>query len=662
MIRFPAIGPQIIRGLQNVEFNWETIYDSENFKYLGYDPDVFNMFLAALNEKLRSVGLRELVIAHCPVGLNEAPSDRGDFYRFVDSPLLSEANERDIVLTNAAGDRLVRAGRKEHEGNGEYDIVNDDFNRQEGARENGWTLIQYAIYTLSFYYCKHDDSTPGGYFNGYPSINSCADGGQSLVGELPSSWPQDLDYYKRYLETDRYIPKIFRRKFPREIYGFDDPGEEGQVARFILRNGVVRYLNPDFGSSSLVTSEYLQRPPTLEESYASGTLCWFHNNVWSFDNVPATDPDLLEDTGLISVGDYFGPWNLNDMKEALDMMDWTFLPMSGTYRLAYDRMYTGERNAYLVGVHGLIPVGTTIIPYVASYLIDPLPWDSSETNAHLDISSVVLPIIKPTVGLKLIGDGFNNNGYLTIAEVYDDYIVLDKPTVRPIGGWLCFTDSDRLFQYPKRFGKLFRQDQGVWPYKNYDANFYDFIPQTNTDGSVSYICFLRPTSKHIGDPSGLWGSLPKASGNCLSQLQYNFDAQNQRIILYLTQDSPNNGTKRVYDFYQVYKAYQDDFLFPTDVYPISPPSFNLKFVGNKEVDDLENLLPTLDISGQTWQPDFLDLIPEKLWGTILTDSIVPTEEAPGRTFPQISNTSVSDNDFMVVCRWDYKYKKGYTGV
>jgi hypothetical protein len=91
----------------------------------------------------------------------------------------------------------------------------------------------------------------------------------------------------------------FRRVYRRTIVAFDDPGEEGWVARFEMNR---------FDTTSKLT-------PASERKY-SGRNVRYTDGVWTETNEQG---DIIKDFGLPKQGDFIGGHILNDCKKCIDL-------------------------------------------------------------------------------------------------------------------------------------------------------------------------------------------------------------------------------------------------------------------------------------------------------------------------------------------------------
>lgn len=137
-----------------------------------------------------------------------------------------------------------------------------------------------------------------------------------------TAWDAYLTYEFDHVHRNFPYPDGWTRKFPREIYKLSYPGVEGQIARFVV-------YNTGFGSNWLMTlttaTEYLTNVNTPDgERGNAGKIFKYTSGVWVPDS--AQRPDVVTEmiTGLAShtwrpvPGDYFGPWILNDLRDAIN--------------------------------------------------------------------------------------------------------------------------------------------------------------------------------------------------------------------------------------------------------------------------------------------------------------------------------------------------------
>jgi hypothetical protein len=161
----------------------------------------------------------------------------------------------------------------------------------------GWVWIQRYIDALSTYYVRTLDENGEINYNGRSHLLSW----NSFLFESPT-----LDRYGNILYTKptNCLPynRWWTRKYYRSISSLAAMGEPGDRAKLIV------------DSSNL-------------DSNQRGMNGWIFkmndSHKWRYDPT-AIAGDLIESKGPIQFGDTPGPWILNDLKQALDELHWTF--------------------------------------------------------------------------------------------------------------------------------------------------------------------------------------------------------------------------------------------------------------------------------------------------------------------------------------------------
>lgn len=240
---------------------------------------------------------------------------------------------------------------------------------------------------------------------------------------------------KQYISLliDRFpYPSGFIRKFPREIWSSGNIGVDGQIARMFAVNlnpsGVIPALIPTFASGSTTpifspsgteaapnwicdpTSFYYMKnvgTPT-NERINSGKIFVYSSGLSKWIQHPdqRTTPDIITSYGMVQPGDYFGPWILNGLRDALNQMVWTFgLDNHGgelnfqlsdginesmaTFKLTkYGRDISGNivNNFATTGYSGIIQLSSTISSGINEG-INPQIESSVATNSSFFTSS-----------------------------------------------------------------------------------------------------------------------------------------------------------------------------------------------------------------------------------------------------------------------------------
>lgn len=131
-------------------------------------------------------------------------------------------------------------------------------------------------------------------------------------------------YYQDYFPP----PSGFRRKFPREIYSLAESGVGGWRARFTNRRTTPApyiFHARRWHSSEVTHRSYGGYVDTPEDQASLSTKLFdYVGSGWVLSSDQKSDPDIVETHGLIHAGDYIGPWILNDLRDAINNLVWTY--------------------------------------------------------------------------------------------------------------------------------------------------------------------------------------------------------------------------------------------------------------------------------------------------------------------------------------------------
>lgn len=198
----------------------------------------------------------------------------------------------------------------------------------------------------------------------------------ALVTGLNNVYTNPDFYYGFFIPTlfDLYVPfwppqdpppgwdpaKLFggfTRKREREITSLEDAGQEGQVARFILSlKGQWEDGSPelDFNIADMTQTKpaTLSHPPTPRSEYAYATKVMLYTaGQWTVHPDAHAIPDVLTFYGLARPGDIMGPWILNDLKKAINLLTHTIagLAMATRSPATTDTLATDGLNLWTGG-------------------------------------------------------------------------------------------------------------------------------------------------------------------------------------------------------------------------------------------------------------------------------------------------------------------------
>jgi hypothetical protein len=119
-------------------------------------------------------------------------------------------------------------------------------------------------------------------------------------------------------------PTGFTRKFPREIHNIAETGVDGQRARFVFTQGGRPLASGGYyDQGSLIPDKRWDFAFTpLEQKHYSGALFDYisASGGWIFSENQVKPADIITTSGMPRVGDYMGPWILNDLQKAINLL------------------------------------------------------------------------------------------------------------------------------------------------------------------------------------------------------------------------------------------------------------------------------------------------------------------------------------------------------
>ncbi len=155
--------------------------------------------------------------------------------------------------------------------------------------------------------------------SGYSYFDNTPSGGGPLEKSL---------IYKKYLQDEFPRPSGFRRYYPREIWSIANSGSVGQTARLIAKNSdpfyglfePTKWYQNGEGSGFKVQV----KTPDEEVSFSNSIFEYIDSSGWVKSENQSKNPDLILDYGIAQPGDYMGPWILNDLRDAINQLVWTY--------------------------------------------------------------------------------------------------------------------------------------------------------------------------------------------------------------------------------------------------------------------------------------------------------------------------------------------------
>lgn len=338
--------------LQNL--NWADSFENIELD-LALHPDVFNMFVDACNERLATcLRLDELIpqVRWRPLPNQEIDGLWNRFYG--DSfygGIYTPGQGPEYATTARQIYQLPRTNstiKVEHKSicalgipNLQFEHVFSIFDRmteyptpynfnikttlfdlKQTAPVNTWPWLQSIVAYICFFFIKEPVDNRTRYYSWRsPYFTDCAK--EDLTTCLPRFFglsglydlPED-----RYGTKDFFVPKIFRRVYPRTIVRLDDSGEQGQIARLIPHYSQAldsEYKNIKFNYHKL----YIYDTETGTVKFdGDGNPIFSNWRLLTYEEAKTIrNPDMITSFGFAQRGDYFGPWILEDMKTALNL-------------------------------------------------------------------------------------------------------------------------------------------------------------------------------------------------------------------------------------------------------------------------------------------------------------------------------------------------------
>lgn len=282
------------------DWSWGTIWTPQNYRRAMADSACYNMFVEAILQRLA-------VIATWSFGgfwkyewklgdwMSEGPNSTftGFAYGFYSGQFSRGGSGRDWY--KGMGETMMRKGTAW-----------------------GWPFLQSVVANIAQYFVRSLDENGNPFdLDGYPIM--------PMVGNFGPKKP----IYDRYGQLVRYkykfqfpYPNGFTRKYSRFIDRTDATGQPGDIARLITTQ-------PPFPSKD---------EPKWNDWGMNGWYFRREGLKWKHDPQIA-DADILEDVGLIEKCDIPGPWILNELRDAINQLWWTYANGDFQFRIDPARRY-----------------------------------------------------------------------------------------------------------------------------------------------------------------------------------------------------------------------------------------------------------------------------------------------------------------------------------
>lgn len=364
---------------------------SDSFEDLPLDlclyPQVFNMFVAAVNERLVVAArwIEHLQYEPMPSPVFGGSSIQGYFKRFYGSlsgggtfeyavePTKIYNQPHKILPINEVSNKSVMAlGVPDAKFYGhlnaedilkildkidfpipkDFNIKTQKFDITSNAGVNNWVWLQGVVGFLAFFFAKQDDIGTAeslGDQQHIASWRSVYDAYTKLADLENKIKPHSFNLApgmplpQGYSRENNYLPRLFRRVYPRTISRLDEAGFQGSVARLIAGDTTHEIKNPNYDPGVIGSQEYIKVPDPeyaeIKHNYqqlyiydidgylAKGIVKLDARGIEIFpawrlltedERKTVVNPDMIVDAGWIEKGDYFGPWILEDLREALN--------------------------------------------------------------------------------------------------------------------------------------------------------------------------------------------------------------------------------------------------------------------------------------------------------------------------------------------------------
>lgn len=170
-----------------------------------------------------------------------------------------------------------------------FNIKTYKFDLASDSGVNNWVWLQGVVGFLAFFFAKQNDLEVAalGQQENIASWRTVYDGTTENLSQLESKIKPHSFYAVEgkplpagYGEPDTYVPFTFRRRYPRTIVRLDDPGEQGQVARLIKGDTSIEIKNPSYDSNVFGSQEYIKVADPL---YAEIKNNYFQLYIYDLD-------------------------------------------------------------------------------------------------------------------------------------------------------------------------------------------------------------------------------------------------------------------------------------------------------------------------------------------------------------------------------------------
>lgn len=190
-----------------------------------------------------------------------------------------------------------------------YVVETGDFavSRTVAGNKINWIKLQFEVDAAGSSFVRHLDDNMQPWSSVVGALASGVDLG------APPSWNWRFRTWRDNLYPGSIWPPPngWTRKYPREISDLSAAGVEGQRARFVIRKTWTLWGSP---------TAHLTTP--MDQYRHAAKLFDYKSGAWVLSEDQVSDPDIIETTGLAQPGDYFGPWIVNEIRDAIRLLRW----------------------------------------------------------------------------------------------------------------------------------------------------------------------------------------------------------------------------------------------------------------------------------------------------------------------------------------------------
>lgn len=276
-----------IRGINLInKWTWGHIWTDQDYRTAMSDSSCYNMFVEAIMQRLAVIGIWTYE------GQSQHDFPIGSF--------IPDGFWGNYLGSGYGRFNGIKGSRDWYKGMGETSM-------RKGIPW-GWPFLQKLVDDIRIYFVRTIDET------GNP-IQLSGRTVLPMVGSSGTSTPVPAPLYL-HLDNDVYYykskytfphPSGWIRKFPRRIRSVTDPGRNGEKARLVpVKPSGVSIDTPQW-------NDY-------------GMIGWYfskQSNIWKY-NPNLIEEDQIETRGLIAKGDTPGPWILNNLRDSINQLEWTW--------------------------------------------------------------------------------------------------------------------------------------------------------------------------------------------------------------------------------------------------------------------------------------------------------------------------------------------------